>query len=110
VGAGARIGSNAVVVKDVPPGASVVGVPGHVVSPQRERERQREEMARRIGFEAYGQTRDMPDPITNAIDSLLDHIHTVEERLDAMQKQAEEDDLKISSAFEHKKIATTDNS
>jgi serine O-acetyltransferase len=33
IGAGAQIGANAVVVKDVPPGAVVVGVPGRVVTP-----------------------------------------------------------------------------
>jgi serine O-acetyltransferase len=34
IGARAQIGANAVVVKDVPPGAVVVGVPGRVVTPQ----------------------------------------------------------------------------
>jgi serine O-acetyltransferase len=33
IGAGAQIGANAVVVKDVPPGAVVVGVPGRIVTP-----------------------------------------------------------------------------
>lgn len=102
IGAGARVGSNAVVVKDIPAGASVVGVPGHVVSERKERERQREEMARRMGFEAYGQTKDMPDPVANAIDSLLDHIHSLEQRMEAMQKQMREDEEKVSQAFDHK--------
>jgi serine O-acetyltransferase len=103
IGAGARIGSNAVVVKDVPAGASVVGVPGHVVSERKERERQREEMAKRIGFEAYGQTKDMPDPVANAIDSLLDHVHALEKRIETMQTQMRDDEEKVSQAFEQKK-------
>lgn len=90
IGEGARIGSNAVVVKDVPAGATVVGVPGHVVVKRRteEKDAQREAMARKIGFDAYGQRKDMPDPIQNALDSILDHMHSVEERLSALEKPA----------------------
>lgn len=99
VGAGARIGSNAVVVKDVPAGASVVGVPGHVVQSRSERDQQRAETARRLGFDAYGTTRDMPDPLSNAIDSLLDHVHAVELRLGALEKVREEDGITVSEAF-----------
>ncbi len=110
VGANARIGSNAVVVKEVPPGASVVGVPGHIVTPLVDRSRQREETARRIGFQAYGQTQDMPDPFVNAINSMLDHIHTIEQRLDEAQKQKEEDSMKASTAFEPRKKSTSKES
>ncbi|MBI2969535.1 MAG: serine O-acetyltransferase [Gammaproteobacteria bacterium] len=89
IGEGARVGSNAVVVKDVPPGATVVGVPGHIVVKRKtdEREAQREAMARKIGFDAYGQRKDMPDPIQNALDSMLDHMHIVEERLERLEKR-----------------------
>ena len=103
IGVNARIGSNAVVVKDVPPGASVVGVPGNIVTPKPDVTRRRQEMAKRIGFDAYGATQDMPDPLSNAINSLLDHIHGLEERLDAMQKHQEEDGMKVSTAFDHGK-------
>lgn len=107
VGAQARVGSNAVVVKDVPEGASVVGVPGHVVTPREERER-REAMARKMGFDAYGTTRDMPDPFSNAINAMLDHIHVLEERLAELEKAGEEDGMKVSSAFEHRREADAD--
>jgi len=89
LGEGARIGSNAVVVKDVPAGATVVGVPGHVVARKKpdEKEAQREELARRIGFEAYGQRSDMPDPIQNALDSVLDHIHSLEQQIAELERR-----------------------
>ncbi|MEX0729197.1 MAG: serine O-acetyltransferase [Aquisalimonadaceae bacterium] len=84
VGNGARIGSNAVVLKDVPEAATMVGIPARVagrrpmgLTPQRE------EVARKIGFDAYGQT-DMPDPVSNAINSMLDHIHATDEQLKEM--------------------------
>ncbi len=87
VGANARIGSNAVVVADVPPGATVVGIPGHVVVPREDKTRQREEMARRMGFDAYGTTRDMPDPLASAIDSILDHLHHMESEIESLRRQ-----------------------
>jgi len=80
IGRGARIGSNAVVVKPVPEGATVVGIPGHIV----EKRDEREAMARRMGFDAYGLTRDLPDPVTNAIHRMLDHVHALDTRLDEM--------------------------
>lgn len=83
IGAGSRIGSNAVVVKDVPPRSTVVGVPAHVVRRQRtEDEQRRRAIAMKIGFDAYGTTQDMPDPVANAIDRLLDHIHAMDTRLE----------------------------
>ncbi len=84
VGENARVGSNAVVVKDVPDGATVVGIPGRIAGsnvrtggPCASDAQQREETARRLGFEAYGQARDLNDPLVQAGDSLLDHARCV---------------------------------
>lgn len=82
VGTGAKIGSNAVVTKEVPDGATVVGIPGRVIcKPDDEAEKRRAAMAEKIGFEAYGITNDMPDPVAEAIRQLLDHTQQVEARL-----------------------------
>ena len=54
VGDGARIGSNAVVVKEVPAGATAVGNPARIL--HKEIEAQREEAANAMGFSAYGIT------------------------------------------------------
>ncbi|MEX2524600.1 MAG: serine O-acetyltransferase [Gammaproteobacteria bacterium] len=92
LGEGARVGSNAVVVKDVPPGATVVGIPGHVVVKKKPEDKsaQREAMAKKIGFDAYGASKDMPDPVQNAIDTMLDHMHKVDEELEELRKQIKE--------------------
>ncbi len=90
IGKGARIGSNAVVVKDVPENATMVGIPARVAriaaesQPMSEADQRRAETARRIGFEAYGSTRDMPDPVANAINAILDHVHHTDARLQEM--------------------------
>lgn len=83
IGNDSRIGSNSVVLKDVPAGATVVGIPGRVVSgSQSEQEKRRAAIARKMGFDAYGGTKDMPDPVANAINSMLDHIHVMDKRLE----------------------------
>lgn len=61
VGAGAKIGSNAVVTREVPPGATAVGIPGRViVKSSDEQEAKRKAIAEKIGFDAYGVGEDMP--------------------------------------------------
>jgi len=85
VGAGARVGSNAVVVKDVPDGGTVVGVPGRLSTPEQKNEK-REAFAKKIGFDAYGGSQDMPDPVARAINTLLDHIHAMDTRVENINK------------------------
>jgi len=80
----ARVGSNAVVVKEVPAGASVVGVPGRVVVKAKGVDEKRQAIADKMGFDAYGNTSDMPDPVANAVNRILDHIHVMDEKQDQM--------------------------
>ena len=49
-------------------------------------------MAQKIGFDAYGASKDMPDPIQNALDTMLDHMHKVDREMDQMKKKLEEKD------------------
>ncbi len=85
VGAGAKVGSNAVVTKAVPAGATVVGIPGRIIAKSDdEQEAKRQAMAEKLGFDAYGVGPDMPDPVARAIGQLLDHLHAVDGRLEGM--------------------------
>lgn len=85
IGEGARVGSNSVVVKPVPAGVSVVGIPAHIIDAKAKEEKaRRDAMAQKIGFDAYGATGDMPDPIANAINLMLDHIHQMDRQLEVM--------------------------
>jgi len=84
VGANARVGSNAVVVKNVPDNATVVGVPGRIAGTTNVPDAataEREKTAERLGFDAYGQARDLSDPLSQAVDSMLDHAKSVENQL-----------------------------
>ncbi len=94
IGEGARIGCNAVVVKEIPAAATVVGVPGHVVVKKdaNSKSAQREAMAKKIGFTAYAESKDVTDPVQNALDSILDHLHQVEGELEELKGDSGKDD------------------
>jgi len=84
VGDGARISSNAVVVKAVPANATAVGNPARVI--QGESQAQREATASRMGFSAYGVT-SSDDPVSQAMRGLIDHAASQEHQI-AMLWQA----------------------
>jgi serine O-acetyltransferase len=84
---GARVGSNAVVVKDVAAGETVVGVPGRVVkakSSMTEDERQQQKLAQSVGFDAYGTSSKSMDPVATAIHGLIEHIQAMDKRMDSL--------------------------
>lgn len=81
---GVRIGSNAVVTKDVEKNSTVVGVPGRVIHHHDEDQAKRNKIAQKLGFDAYGATSDAPDPVATAINKMLDHIHAMDEKMEAM--------------------------
>jgi len=92
VGRNARVGANAVVVKDVAEGCTVVGIPAEPVpssscSPE--------------GFSAYGTpTQDIPDPEKKSIMAMLDEISTLRLRVEELERDLEERVQMHSSASE----------
>lgn len=87
VGHDAKIGSNSVVTKAVPDGATVVGIPGRVIVKKTDPDQDRRAaMAEKIGFDAYGMSEEMPDPLARSIRSILDHMHMVDGRIESMCK------------------------
>ena len=76
VGEGARIGSNAVVVKAVPAHATAVGIPARIITDAAD--------AASNGFDAYGITKDMPDPVALAIRALHERVAVQDEQLKSL--------------------------
>ena len=82
VGKDARVGANAVVVRDVAEGTTVVGIPARVVGARDPSKPQR--------FAAYGTpSPDIPDPTSRAIDGLLDHIDSLATRVKELEGKLE---------------------
>lgn len=80
IGDGARIGSGSVVVRSVPPGATVVGVPGRIVeslTPEKEE----------LDFE-HG---NLPDPLSDIMKMLLQLHNKLDERVKRLENQEEKD-------------------
>lgn len=81
IGAGARVGSNSVVLKSVPAGVTVVGIPGHIIGTKSQ-----DRGATQQGFNAYGTSADMPDPVALAINRMVEHIHALDAQVACLQK------------------------
>jgi len=86
IGNGVRIGSNAVVVKSVPDGATVVGVPGRIVQRDANSKKHHKQALKQKIFDLYGMPHDMPDidPIQHAIDNMLDDIYLINKKIQAL--------------------------
>lgn len=107
IGKNAKIGSNAVVVKDVPENATAVGIPARIL--EEEKQKQRDETAQKIGFSAYAVGNDENDPIAKAILSLLDHAKNQDAELALLKAQLLQlsdttADAELAQAFAAKKI------
>ena len=87
VGDGAKVGSNAVVTKPVPAGATAVGNPARII--QAEQDAKREEAASKMGFSAYGVTQN-DDPLSQAMRGLIDNAASQEHQIALLWKALEE--------------------
>jgi serine O-acetyltransferase len=81
IGDNSRIGAGSVVVREVPPNAVVVGVPGRVTYKD----------GQRVEGVDLNQT-DLPDPVTKAIDQLVERIRTLEAEVETLRKTVDKEE------------------
>jgi serine O-acetyltransferase len=81
VGAGARVGANSVVVREVPPGRTVVGIPGRIVGERRSR---RQEPDQAIDLDHHL----LPDPVARSFACLIDRVEALETELRRLRGEA----------------------
>lgn len=97
IGEDARVGSNSVVLNDVPESTTVVGIPAKAVGLDKI---SRKKMADKLEFEAYGVAYDHPNPEFEAISLLAD-------RLNKLEKQIKLASVKKSSPAKTKTLTKT---
>ena len=85
IGDGAKIGSNAVVVKEVPAGATAAGIPARIL----------EELKNTGGFNAYGLGNDQNDPVSKALHGLIGHTVNVDQRIELILQQLEKMGVRV---------------
>ena len=98
IGAGARVGANAVVVKDVPAGVTVAGIPARVVGGRDKTHPEK--------FAAYGTpSPDLPDPVSRSIDGLLDQASKLGARVEELERQLDMISKAVPDCFDAKQDA-----
>jgi serine O-acetyltransferase len=82
VGHGARVGANAVAVRDVPPGVTVVGIPAQEALPRG--------AVQVDNFVPYGSCDDKADPTSRAIMTLLNEVEALRRRITQVESEFRE--------------------
>jgi len=85
VGDGARVGSNAVVLKEIPAGATAVGIPARILHPDLPQASSPDSKAKEY-FSAYGVTPNVDDPVSMALKGLIDATLEQEAKIVALEK------------------------
>ena len=96
VGDGANIGSNAVVVKEVPAGATVVGVPGRIVDEAAAQ--------KKAQFSAYGVVPGQEDPYLKTLQSLVEHAQELEQTVSALTEKIRRMEQKLSETSKNEQL------
>lgn len=88
VGDGARVGSNAVVLKEIPAGATAVGVPARILHPDLPSgENSSDVNDKKAYFSAYGITPNVDDPVSMALKGLIDATLEQEAKIKLLEAQ-----------------------
>ena len=82
-----KVGSNAVVVRDIPEGATAVGIPARILDEEKKQNRSRSQKI--WDFSAYAIAGDLDDPMVKAVHGLIDNAAKHEEKIRAIMEVLE---------------------
>jgi serine O-acetyltransferase len=101
VGEGARVGSNSVLLRAVPPGATAVGMPAKIIEPKAVKPTQGDVQARQEqSFSAYGLTANADDPTSMAIHKLAEHIESQNQVIEQLRQEIN----RLAGAAKHAEV------
>lgn len=100
VGAGAKIGSNSVVIKPVPAGATAVGNPAHIVKSVKEKDTEGDILS----FSAYGLSANGDDPISKAFRQLTEHVCSQQEQIEKLRAAIQVAGIVCEKSLNEKRI------
>lgn len=100
VGAGAKIGSNSVVIKPVPAGATAVGNPAHIVQSTQDKETMKDALS----FSAYGLSANGDDPISKAFRQLTEHVCSQQEQIEKLRAAIQVAGIVCEKSLNEKRI------
>ena len=107
VGDGAKVGSNAVVVREVPPGATAVGNPARIIMKEQPVEEQKQDAATKL-FNSYGITANEDDPLIKALHGLINNHAAQERRIQQLTEALESAGISVEKADEDSKTLSTE--
>ncbi len=94
VGKGARVGANAVVIKDVPPGVTMVGIPAKIVVARSQ--------TKETPFSPYGTPLgDLPDPVARTIEGLMNEIAAMRTQIATLETRVQDTEKRSVPYAEH---------
>ena len=102
IGANAKIGSNAVVVRDVPNGATAIGIPARIAKAG---EKTGHESGAHPGFSLYGLGGDVNDPLVKAVHGVLKHSEYIDARLQFILAELEKLGVDVSKYVDSQKLS-----
>jgi serine O-acetyltransferase len=95
VGADARVGANAVVNKDVPPGCTAIGIPARLIACK--------DPDAQKAFVAYGTPGDIPDPTQRALDGMRAQLNALASRVEELEGELAKRDREVRDAAERER-------
>lgn len=107
VGDGAKVGSNAVVVREVPAGATAVGNPARIITKEQSAEREKQDAATKL-FNSYGITPNEDDPLIKALHGLINNNAAQERRIQQLAAALESAGISVEDVSNDNKTISTE--